>query len=317
MSWRHLVVAVAFAIGAWTCSGARAQELLEGDALSLPQDILGAAPDGSVMLDAQPAPMTPYDAGPYAAAPYDAGVGSSYGADQLCDAASIGPTRPVNWISGPYLRGGVNFALDDELFDADQKAGYGIIGGYRQPLGPQIGGDRFFFDLGGSFQNSYGESTPRGTPGRRITTIANITLEDAVIQNLYENTLEEIRRGSAHAALGWFWGPGLDHRGWDPQVRLATRIGGRVGHARGGFSEERIAVPNNNQTISPAAFPATDTYGGLFIGTEAILLQRQFTFGHFQWTVDGEYASDWIDFGGRWEGTLSTASVTMGFMLSR
>jgi hypothetical protein len=58
-------------------------------------------------------------------------------------------------------------------------------------------------------------------------------------------------------------------------------------------------------------------YGGLFVGTEAILLQRQYAIGHIQWTLDGQYAHDWIDIGGRWDGDLSVGSVMMGFMLSR
>jgi hypothetical protein len=232
---------------------------------------------------------------------------------------AVAPVRPVNWISGPYVRGGVNFVLSRDLFDVEQETGYGISGGYRQPLGPEIGGDRFFFDLGGSYQESSGRSRPIGTPGRRITRIGTFVLEDAVIQDLFVNTLEDVRRGSAHMALGWFWGPGLDNRGCDTQLRFASRMGGRVGHARGGFTEEQIVFPDPNldQTIAPAFFKATDTYGGLFVGTEAILLQRQYSFGHLQWTLDGEFANDWINFGDRWDGSLGTASVMMGFMLSR
>jgi hypothetical protein len=227
--------------------------------------------------------------------------------------------RPVNWISGPYLRGGVNFVMSRDLFDAEQGTGYGISGGWRQPLGPEIGGDRFFFDLGGSFQDSYGRSTPKATPGRVLTTTILGPVE-TVDPNAFQNTLEEVRRGSVHAALGWFWGSGFDNRGWDPQLRIATRLGGRVGHARGGFTEEQIDFPNpmlNQTAIDRAHFADTDTYGGLFVATEAILLQRQFSLGQFQWTVDGEFANDWIDFAGRWEGSLGTASVMMGFMLSR
>ena len=52
-------------------------------------------------------------------------------------------------------------------------------------------------------------------------------------------------------------------------------------------------------------------------GTEAILLNRQTQFGHFQWTVDGEFANDWINIGDIWDGSLGTASVMMGFFFSR
>jgi hypothetical protein len=71
------------------------------------------------------------------------------------------------------------------------------------------------------------------------------------------------------------------------------------------------------ETLDANHYRRTDTYGGLFVGTEAILLQRQYSFGQFQWTVDGEFACDWINFDNVIEGDLGTAAVMMGFMLSR
>ena len=268
------------------------------------QELLGAAPSSGILVDPAVKPAQAVFAG------YS--VGDGYEANDL------GPTRPVNWISGPYLRGGVNFVLSDDIFDVEQETGYGISGGFRQPLGPEIGGDRWFFDLGGSYQDSYGEATPINVGGRRITTVAGVVVQDIVIPNAFAVTLEELRRGSLHTSLGWYWGPPLDNRSDDPQLRFATRLGGRVGHVRGGYQNDLIiAPPAANQTIDPVYYQKTDTYGGLFVGTEAILLSRQFSFGHFQWTVDGEFANDWINIGNIWDGNLGTASVMMGFMLSR
>jgi hypothetical protein len=273
------------------------------------------APSSNLMLNAEPV------------AP-----GESYQGGMGYDSEPIAPVRPVNWISGPYLRGGVNFVLNDEIFDVEQGTGYSVIGGYRQPLGPEIGGDRFFFDLGGSYQHSYGEATPLLIQGLRTTVVTQLApltprtdTISAFVPNSFEVTLQEMRRASAHAAIGWFWGPGADDRRLDTQLRFATRIGGRVGHARAGVDETRLQFANaddedppviSRETLDPVFYRQTDTYGGLFVGTEAILLQRQYSFGHFQWSVDGEYANDWINMD-VWEGSLGTASVTMGFMLSR
>jgi hypothetical protein len=272
--------------------------------------LLGEAPSGQLLLEAEPiaeavVPSTPYDA--------------SYDFENQAP-----PTvRPVNWISGPYLRSGVNFVLGEGIFDQQQDVGWGISGGFRQPLGPEIGGDRFFFDLGGSYQESRGVATPVNIQGTQLTRVNGVVIDADFLPTAFSATLEELRRGSVHAALGWFWGDGLDNRSWDPQIRVATRVGGRVGHARGGFDiDQHIfapAPPNDATTITLTRdyFNRSDTYGGLFVGTEAILLQRQYSFGHVQWTVDGEFAQDWINIGNVWKDSLGTASVMMGFMLSR
>jgi hypothetical protein len=292
-------------------------EALGEEAAAAADPLLGEAPSGQLLIDAAVAPAASY---------------SAYGSGADFESEVPPMVRPVNWITGPYLRGGVNFVIGEGIFDEQQDVGYGISGGFRQPLGPEIGGDRFFLDLGGSFQNSYGKA-PRLTESLETTTTQNILVPSATptvvserISAAFLTTLEEMRRGSLHAALGWFWGPGLDNRSADPQLGFASRVGGRVGHARGGFSEEQLIFPdppnlNGNflttQTVERTYYNKTDTYGGLFVGTEAILLQRQYSFGHVQWTVDGEFANDWINIGNVWEGSLGTASVMMGFMLSR
>ncbi len=300
-----LVAAAAWAVG----SGAHAQRPLVGESIVPQGEFLGEAPSTGLLLDADSAPGRPS---------YDPMIAAPYGDDSQFESNDFNQTRPVNWISGPYLRSGVNFVLGDDLFDVDQKTGYGISGGFRQPLGPEIGGDRFFFDLGGSYQDAYGEATPVNFGGRQITSIGGVVVGDIIVPNAFAATLEEARRGSLHAALGWYWGAPLDSRRADPQLRFATRIGGRVGHLRGGYQEALIiAPPAANQTIDPVFYQKTDTYGGLYAGTEAILLKRDLTFGHFQWTVDAEFANDWVNIGNIWEGNLGTASVMLGFMLSR
>jgi hypothetical protein len=294
-------------------------EALDSQAVAPIDPLLGEAPSGQLLLDAETvAPAASFGA---------------YGDDADFETGGPPLVRPVNWIAGPYLRGGVNFVIGEGIFDEQQDVGYGISGGFRQPLGPEIGGDRFFFDLGGSYQSSYGKAMPVPFAGLKTITERNLALptlppdvEFEPVTNAFQTTLEELRRGSVHAAIGWFWGAGMDNSSGDPQLRFATRIGGRVGHARGGFTEDQLIFPDppdltgnilTTEVIDRTYYPKTDTYGGLFVGTEAILLQRQYSFGHFQWTLDGELANDWINIGNVWKDSLGTASVMMGFMLSR
>jgi len=231
-----------------------------------------------------------------------------------CDACPPG-VRPINWISGPYFKSGVAMVLADGVVE-NQDAGYTISGGLRQALGPDLGGDRLFLDLGGSYLSAFG-TTVRNTAGLRVTSISGFVINEEIVADAFTTTLDEVRRGSVHAALGWYWGSPLDNRSADPQVRVATRFGGRVGHVRGRFGDDvPLIMPGANQTIS-RIYGKTDTFGGLFVGTEAILLQRDTSVGHIQWTLDGELANDWIEFEAFEAGTMGTASIMLGFMLSR
>jgi len=256
-------------------------------------------------IDLTPAPLTLESELTTTTIPALEGVPSTYGA-----AATV---RPVNWISGPYFKAGPNLVIGGDVLEGNREVGYTIAGGYRQPLGPEIGGDRWFFDFGGSYMSAFGETT-RDTEGRVVLLGTVVSFEP----NVFESTLKEVRRGSVHAALGWFWGAPVDNRGWDPQLRFASRLGGRVGHVRGRFSEELIpgAIMPPNETATPS-HGNTDTFGGLFVSTEAILLRRHTAVGEVQWTVDGELANDWIDFEKFHSGSLGSASIMMGFMLSR
>jgi hypothetical protein len=215
---------------------------------------------------------------------------------------------PVNWISGPYFKSGVDWVIGDDVLQ-NQKTGYTISGGYRQALAPALAGDRAFFDVGGSYLSAFGDTT-RHTDGRQRTVLGTI-VDDAFL-----TTMNEIRRGSAHLALGWYWGPALDDRSSDPQVRIATRFGGRLGHMRGVFHDVRVKDPILGGTMA-TTYGDTDTFGGLFFGAEAILLRRYSPLGHIQLTLDSEYANDWVRFDGFESGSLGTASLMLGFMLSR
>ncbi|RIK85080.1 MAG: hypothetical protein DCC67_04395 [Planctomycetota bacterium] len=239
-----------------------------------------------------------------------------YGGYELLDQYDGPVDKPVNWVCGPYLKAGPAGVIGEGILD-DPDVAWIASGGYRQPLGPDLGGDRLFFDLGGSYLSAYGETT-RGTPGLRVTRdIFGNASASEIVDDAFETQLKEVKRGSAHVALGWFWGDYLDRPANDPQYRIATRLGGRVGHVRGEFEPDvRLINPAGNQTITPI-YGKTDTFGGLFVGAEAVFLQRGYTFGNVQWTVEGELANDWIELHHFESSSLGTASLMLGFMLTR
>ncbi len=230
---------------------------------------------------------------------------------------------PVSWISGPYFRAGALSGINGGLFKG-MGQGYTIGGGYRQPLGPEIAGNRVFFDLGGSYQSVFGHNE-QFIPENFVHTPLPAGIGPVTVNRLETSrvaNLREVRQAAMNVAVGWYWGPPLDDRAADPQLRFATRIGGRFGHARGHFLEEQLPVTLVSNSFQSEAlvqitYERKDTFGGLFVGTEAILLNRDYAIGHVQWTIDAQYTNDWLEFGGGlWKGSLGTAAVTSGFMLS-
>jgi hypothetical protein len=228
--------------------------------------------------------------GHYAALPYAPGYAPA--------------VQAVNWISGPYLRSGVALGMGGSVLN-NPEAGYSIAGGYRTPLGPAFD-ERLFLDVGVSYLSVFG-STTHLTSGR--LTSNNVT---TVLPFAFNSTLKEIRRIAAQAAVGWYWGDLMDDRSNDPQLRIATRFGGRVGHVRGDFDDE----PLISSTFTPN-YGKTDSMGGLFVGTEAILLQRDTQVGSVAWTLDGELSNDWVLFEAFESGNVGTATIMLGMMITR
>ncbi len=232
-----------------------------------------------------------------------------------CDEAACG--QPINWTAGPYLKVGVPFVLGSSLLENDQDSGWMVEGGIRQPIARDIAGDKLFFDLGGSHMSAFGET--KRTSGGVVTNILIDNDPGMLDPDAFITTLKELQRSTVHAALGYYWGSPIDNRagGWD--VRLATRFGGRVGSMRGRFDEfldpALASNPLNNVALVPHA--KTDLTGGLFFSIEAVVLQRAYRYGTIQWTLDSEYANDWVQLQGFDKGSLGTASVLFGMMFSR
>ena len=314
---RSLLTLVAWCIACcWSTDAARGQETLldyiDGDngpgasehdvtALDGPSPLKGdlalqdpiAEPDSLSIESYAPIDEAPYGAGPE-------------------DQSDLMPgDMPVSWISGPYLRYGVDFVVGEGVLEGGQKLGWGINGGFRQALAPGLAPGRMFFDFGGGYLSAVG-NTHRTLPGV-ATSIAGVK---STVENAFSVNLTEVKRASIQTALGWYWGDVIDRRGDDPQLRFATRFGGRFGSARGRFLEERLASPPVGGTLD-STYLNTDTFGGLLLGTEAILLKRSYSTCNVLWTADVEFANDWIEFGGFDSGSLGTASLMTGFMLSR
>jgi hypothetical protein len=226
-------------------------------------------------------------------------------------AQQMSGNMPIGWISGPYLRYGVDFVIGEGVLEGGQKLGWGINGGFRQAFAPGLAPGRMFFDFGGGYLSAVG-NTNRILPGL-ATNIAGV---QSTIPDAFNVNLTEVKRASIQTALGWYWGDVVDRRGDDPQLRFATRFGGRFGSVRGRFLEERLEDPPVGGTLE-STYLNTDTFGGLLFGTEAILLKRSYSTCNVLWTADVEFANDWIEFGGFDSGSLGTASLMTGFMLSR
>src|SRR4029079_2258513 len=135
------------------------------------------------------------------------------------------------------------------------------------------------------------------------------------------SSLDEIRRSSVHLALGWYLGEPIDNQGDDPQVRLAVRGGGRCGAIHGSVGPDVLLIPppfisGTTSTVTPL-HDQNDIFGGFFFGVDAILVDRQTRFGDVKLTLGSELSNDWINFSGFESGNLTTASISLGFMLSR
>lgn len=238
---------------------------------------------------------------------------SPYGAGPEDQPSQTPSYMPVGWISGPYLRYGVDFVVGEGLLEGGQKLGWGINGGFRQPLAPGLAPGRMFFDFGGGYLSAVG-NTHRLVPG--IETNSAGVVDPDPVADAFSVNLTEVKRASIQTALGWYWGDAVDRRGEDPQLRFATRFGGRFGSVRGRFLEEREKDPSFGMTLS-STYLNTDTFGGLLLGTEAVILKRSYGTCNVLWTADVEFSNDWIEFGGFHSGSLGAASLMTGFMLSR
>jgi hypothetical protein len=325
-TWAGLVAAVALFAGADVASAQRqpsvvydpflAAEGLVASADFQLQQPLGVQGEGGAAASSNSSLITDPNVQPASAVTAYPGypAGAYAGSEYAIDPQPILADQPASWISGPNLKSGVAFVLGDDLF-TDQDIGYTIAGGYRQALGPAFG-QRTFFELGGSYLSAYGEST-RSIPGTITTRLAGQVIDTEVVDDLFNSTLKEAKRGTVHTALGWYWGDLMDERSYDPQWRIATRFGGRLGHMRGRFDEVAVGTPDSDETFTYNYYHKADTTGGIFAGAEMILLARDLRIGSTALTLDTEYGVDWVDFGAWGEGTLATATLTLGAMWSR
>ncbi|QEG32841.1 hypothetical protein [Bythopirellula goksoeyrii] len=220
--------------------------------------------------------------------------------------------QTVGWLSGPYFKLGLTSVLGTGLLEENRGTSYTISMGGRQPLGPGMGGRRLFFDVGGSYLSAEGETT-RDVSGKQTNTATNTSM---IVDDAFSVTLNEVRRAGAHAGVGCYFGSLLDDRTEDPQARLGLVFGGRLSHMHGVFRSQRLVTPPAGSTLTPIN-ERSDMAGGLYLDVEALILKRNSPLGDLQWTIDGEFAQDWIEYSNFAEGGLGTASLLFGFMLVR
>ena len=106
---------------------------------------------------------------------YVPGYDAPYGVGPADQPDQMSGNMPISWISGPYLRYGVDFVIGEGVLEGGQKLGWGINGGFRQALAPGLAPGRMFFDFGGGYLSAVG-NTNRIVPGLD-TNIAGVSID--------------------------------------------------------------------------------------------------------------------------------------------
>lgn len=241
------------------------------------------------------------------------------GIDSLCTAC--------NWPTfGAYVKAGPTFQLGDGFFPKNNRVGYQIAFGAREPFLPN---DRkFFLDFGGSYMSAFGEDRPRAVSGRVTRVDGGIIDNDSdkkILSEMVSLTLTDLSRASVHLALGWYFDV-VDCE--TCRSRFAARFGGRLSHARGHFDEAPTQdfldfIDNRRLTLEEVVavknedISMTDTAPGIFAGIEMAIDRRLSRTARLSFLIDGEMSNDWINLRDYAKRGLPTASLLLGINLSR
>ena len=249
-----------------------------------------------------------------------------------------------------YVKAGPSFSLGDGFFADDGRTGFALTAGMREPLLGASG--PWFFDFGGSFMTNGGRDATRLVPGQAFSPLLIGNQPQALFSGTFfvpenadpnagdlnnqfvvdsiSSTLKELRRGSVHSAIGFYYQPISEN---DINLLFSFRVGGRLGHAKGLF--ERTVVEEFRSSIAQhlAANPGlsrdqlsidamnvfndNDTYMGVFAGIESILARQEFFGGDLTFTLDVEVANDFINLSGLKRAGLPTANILFGIVARR
>ncbi len=193
---------------------------------------------------------------------------------------------------GMYLKAGPSFQMGESVFKNSTKVGYEITFGGRELLLPY--NRQVFVDIGGSYLSAFGRGQSQTISG----VIDRSGLGSQRLTDFMDETLDEIRRASVHAALGWYY----DFSDVPEVSRLVTmRFGGRLSHVNGHFHEQPTATLQsaidaanslgigftlaNDQVISK-----TDTSPGIFGGIELANTRYAAGGATISFLIDGEFA---------------------------
>jgi hypothetical protein len=219
---------------------------------------------------------------------------------------------------GPYLKAGPTLPFDEGMFAGGADGGWMITGGVRQRLGPELANSHFFFEMGGSYMSARGDLV-QITPGEVVLSNGTTSIP---FDEFASTRLTEVRRGGAHMAVGWILGSPLAPASSMDRGIFAVRFGGRLSHVRGEFEDTILPDPqmeltDNLGSTAKRGYGQTDTVGGLYLGMEMLLIQRDVSLGDLRLTIDTELAHDWIDFKNFEDAGLGTASILCGFSIAR
>ena len=269
---------------------------------------------------------------------YEPGYSNEYRSwsTSSCQSASgaLNDRRPqgVGWsltIGVPFLT--VGRGLFDERLD---RAGWAIEATVRQPIYRSSHRLQPFLQFGGLFMQNFGDDTFEITSGTFVE--RNRQTGNAVrsvdLDNFFESTIEDLRRGAAQAAIGATIRPCCPrhHHGCNSKY-LEVLAGIRVGHVRAKFSDDparelqdeidQVDTANNTFDLF-SDVRNTDTLYGLYTSIAVRFSPRQCDDIH-SWHGPSVkaglvYDHSWFDLGdfGRDDSGLGTLSalLTVSFL---
>jgi hypothetical protein len=147
----------------WSGDTARGEgtllDFIDGAEESAASELDAAALDAASPLEGDPALQQPMvEAEELAPESYAPAYDASYGIGPEDQSDQMPGNMPIGWISGPYLRYGVDLVVGEGVLEGGQKLGWGINGGFRQPLAPSLALSRMFFDFGGGYLSAVGNT---------------------------------------------------------------------------------------------------------------------------------------------------------------
>lgn len=213
-------------------------------------------------------------------------------------------------------RHGPLFTAGGGFFEDRAETGWLFEGGIRQPLTHPGRRWVLFGELGGGYHGNLGDGVSQVTSGTFVDPNPLFGLT-ADLPDFYNTQMTSFRRGIAYGALGFHFQPEIWHVPGRRQVRITSRLGGRVGHLSVTYNQTPTATLQaliDSQTalygvvgppfdfIYSTNAKQSDTLVGMFtstaIGWTAYgVCLGPFCFRELSLVAEVQYGHDWFDLG--------------------